>query len=142
MRRHFLIAAAALTSVAGTAAIGAPKTVSPHRRLLGSWKSDAERTMKYWQFRKQPDPEAVTKFAAIFGKMTWRITAKNWDGEYEGKVYRATYEVIASDSRSVIVRHSGSKEFNAELKQYFFDEENYLYVASGFNFEFFRRVEA
>jgi hypothetical protein len=141
MRRHFLLSTA-LVSLAPTLSLGANPDQTAKDRLVGVWRSDADRTVRDWKFQREMDDASRQRFASVFGKMTWRITPSSWISEYNGTTLPLRYKVVDSDSRSVVVRHLVGKNGQAGLSQYFFDEENYLYVASGTNFEFFKRVEA
>ena len=81
------------------------------------------------------------KFEAIFGKLTWRITARRWEAEYEDQKWGSPYSVVAADKKSVVISHLGEPGEQPELKQYFFEGE-YMYVVAGHNIEFFKRIEA
>lgn len=144
MRRAFLLStlsAAGLATV--TPAIAAPRarSLKTDRRLLGTWRSDKEKTTALWKYTKEISNEDRQKFEAIFGKLTWRITSRRWEAEFEDQKWGGPYSVIAADKRSVVVSHPGEPGEHAELKQYFF-EEGYMYVVAGYSLEFFKRVEA
>jgi len=138
MRRSFL-SAIALTglSVTGAAASKTPRKVD--KRLIGTWKSDKERTVARWQYNKPLDNAQREKFESIFGKLVWRITETYYYGIFEDQKFSDTYTVLASDENSVCVSHHNDGK--PELNQYFF-EEGYMYILSGYNVEFFKRVEA
>jgi hypothetical protein len=138
MRRSFLSALA----LAGLSATGPTESKTPRKvdkRLVGTWKSDKERTVARWQYNKQVDSAQRERFESIFGKLLWRITETHYYGTFEDQKFSGTYTVLASDERSVCVSHHNDGK--PELKQYFF-EEGYMYVLSGYNVEFLKRVEA
>ena len=144
MRRALLLStlsAAGLATVAPV--VAAPRTngVKTDRRLHGTWRSDKERTAALWKYTKEIGDRNRQKFEAIFGKLTWRVTPRRWEAEFEDQNWGGPYSVIAADTRSVVVSHPGDPGEQAELKPYFF-EEGYMYVVSGYNVEFFKRVEA
>ncbi len=139
MRRSALKFAALATLGTVSLASVAAKPRKVDKRLLGTWKSDKDRTVKLWRYKQDLSEEQKTKFEAIFGKLTRRFTSTHAYSDYEDQKTEARYWVVAADSRSVVV--SFSEEGKVELQQIFF-EENSMYVFSGYNVEFFRRVEA
>jgi hypothetical protein len=143
MRRALLFSSLAAVGFGSASVQAAPPAAQRRtdRRLVGTWRSDRERTAKLWKYNKEVDAEAREKFESIFGKLTWRITPSKWFGEFEGDKFSGPYNVVASDSRSVVVFHPGDPGLPGELKQYFFEPEH-MYVLSGYNVEFFKRVEA
>ncbi len=144
MRRALLLSTlsaaglGALGSVAASPTTGGRKT---DRRLLGAWRSDKEKTTALWKYTKEISDENRQKFEAIFGKLTWRITARRWEAEYEDQKWGSPYSVVAADKKSVVISHPGEPGEQPELKQYFFEGE-YMYVVAGNNIEFFKRIEA
>lgn len=141
--RRALLSSLVIAGLAPVASVAAPpqKSRRTDRRLVGTWKSDRERTAKLWRYNKEVEEQARLKFEAIFGKLTWRITPTKWYGEFEQDKFSGPYSVLASDHRSVVVFHPGDRDAPGELKQYFFEDE-YMYVVAGYNVEFFKRVEA
>jgi hypothetical protein len=97
--------------------------------------------MALWRFKNEPSAETRARFAAIFGKLTLRIGPTTWESELDGSTTRSTYAVVARDSRSVVVAVTSEDGVERTVSQYFF-EEGYMYVVTGYNIEFFRRVEA
>ena len=126
------IAALALPATAG-------KTRKTDKRLLGTWRSDKERTTKLWKYKNELDEQKKAKFESIFGKLTRRFTPTTAYSEYEGERTSGKYWVVASDARSVVI--ASTEEGQIHLQQIFF-EEDWIYVVAGYNLEFFRRVEA
>jgi hypothetical protein len=105
------------------------------KRLLGTWRSDKERTTQFWRYKSNLDAEQKAKFESIFGKLRRRFTETHSYSEFDGEKTSGRYLVVASDSKSVVLAFP---EEHFDLQQIFF-EENAFYVASGYNFEFFRR---
>jgi Spy/CpxP family protein refolding chaperone len=140
MRREALkLSLLAATVVASGQTIA---TMNPAKdtRLLGTWLSDKERTVGMWRYRKELTDEQRAKFEAIFGKFRKRFTATHVHTEFEGDKTTTRYKVVAADSRSVVVSFPDEKSSN--LQQLFFEDGGWMYVFSGYNVEFFRRVEA
>lgn len=140
MRRNILsVFALAGLSFAGGSALAFEPRRKIDKRLLGTWKSDKERTIERWRYDKPLSNEKREKFESIFGKLVLRITETHYYGIFEEDNFSCPYTVVASDERSVCI----SQDFTGtqELKQYFF-EGNYMYVLVGYNIEFFKQVEA
>lgn len=132
-----LLAASSLTLAAFPSIADKPRTVD--KRLLGTWRSDKERTTKLWRYKTELDAERKTKFESIFGKLTRRFTTTHAYSEFGGEKTSKAYRVVASDARSVVL--ASSEGGCIELEQIFFEDE-WFYVITGYNLEFFRRVEA
>ncbi len=96
--------------------------------------------MQLWRYRKDLTDEQRTKFEAIFGKLKRRFTATHVQTEFEDNKTIGRYRVVAKDSHSVVVSFLDEKE--SSLQQIFFEDGGWSYVFSGYNVEFFRRVEA
>jgi hypothetical protein len=144
MRRALLLsslAAAGLGTFATAQQAPSRQEHRPDPRLLGTWRSDKERTTRLWRYTKEISTENREKFEAIFGKLVWRITEDRWDAEFEDQKWGGPYSVLALDKRSVVVSHPGDPDESAEIKQYFF-EPGYMYVLAGYSLEFFKRTEA
>ena len=140
MRRSALkLAALAVLGLASAAGASAIKPGKVDKRLLGTWRSDEKRTIKLWRYKQDLTDEQKLQFESIFGKLVRRFTATHSYSEFDNDKSEARYAVIASDSRSVVIAASSAGE--PELQQIFF-EEGFIYVFSGYNVEFFRRVEA
>ena len=140
MRREALkFSLVAATAVASSSALAARPTPKDER-LLGTWISDKERTTQMWRYRKDLTDEQRAKFEEMFGKFKRRFTVTHVHTEFESDRTTGRYSVIAKDSRSVVVSFPESK--GTELQQLFFEDGGWMYVFSGYNVEFFRRIEA
>jgi hypothetical protein len=140
MRRNALkLSLLAAACVASGAAIAAKLSLKD-KRLIGTWLSDRERTFQLWRYRKELTDEQRAKFEEMFGKFRRRFTTGHVHTEFEGDKTVARYEVVAKDSQSVVISFPDEKESN--LQQIFFEDGGWMYVFSGYNVEFFRRVEA
>ncbi|MBL0731202.1 hypothetical protein [Piscinibacter sp. HJYY11] len=140
MRRNILsVFALAGLSFAGGSALASKPQRRIDKRLLGTWKSDKERTIERWRYERPLDSVQREKFESIFGKLVLRVTETHYYGTFDEDKFSGQYTVLASDERSVCISHklAGTQE----LKQYFF-EGNHMYVLVGYNIEFFKRVEA
>jgi hypothetical protein len=140
MRRLFLRNAALFglaAANAGSANASTPRKLD--KRLIGTWRSDRELTMKYRRFKQELDVEKREQFAHIFGKMKKRFTATHLYSEFDNERLSGPYRVVAKDAKSVVIALQG--DTGTELQQLVF-ENDYYYVLTGYNLEFFRRVAA
>ena len=95
------------------------------RRLPGTWRSDRRRTFRHWTPHPKASPQAVRKLKALFGKMvvTWGRSKVHTD--LDGYRTSEKYEVVASDSVSVVVRLQDTVSDEERLHQIHFDGEGY-----------------
>mgnify|MGYP006950006047 CR=1 FL=1 len=135
-----------LRSLLGLAALGwASSTLSATQkaktepRLIGTWRSDKERTLALWKYKNEVSPETRSRIENLFGKFTLRFTRTHIHTEFEGETSSVRYSVIASDKNSVVI--AWHEEEGPSLQHIHFESESY-YVVSGYNVEFFTRVRA
>jgi hypothetical protein len=104
-------------------------------RLLGTWRSDLERTVAELSARPDfPDPSKA-KLASLFGKLELRYTRRYCYSRYEEVVSRRRYRVLASDAASVAILAE------AAIHHIHFDGDSYWMTLGASNVrEFFRRV--
>jgi hypothetical protein len=81
----------------------------------------------------------VRALRALFGKLIVRWTRSRCRTEFEGHVESRRYEVVASDSESVVVRCFVAWLKEDRLRQIHFEGEHYWLWAWGIR-EYFRRV--
>lgn len=115
------------------------------RRLLGTWRSDRRTTFRHLRARVGSTPAQVRRFKSLFGRMEVRWTRSrvysrmsSGDADWNWQ----PYEVIASDSSSVVVRTpdvTPGEEWR--LFQIVFDGDLYWVTAWPGLPEAFRRVE-
>lgn len=115
------------------------KIDNAYRKLLGTWRSDQEKTVQNWVFPKRLAAQRLKAFHSIFGKNTWRFTKQFCFAEFEGLKSRARYEILwAGDSSAVVLfRHKDS-----EFCHHLFFEGDYFYLSAGKagNVEYFKRI--
>jgi hypothetical protein len=139
MRRSTFVALAAGGLAAATLC---PRALAagPRRadaRLLGTWRSDKERTVRFWRYTEEPDAARRKDFERLLGKLTRRFTETRAYGEFEGDTWSDEYWVVDSDARSVVVAYRDDSTYT--LQQIFFEKDS-IYLVAGYNLEFFRRV--
>jgi hypothetical protein len=111
------------------------------RRLLGTWQSDRRRTFRHFRPKPGCSPQALAKFKAIFGKLVVRWGRGKYHTELAGLRESAEFEIVASDSRSVVVRYQDAFFEEARLQQIHFAGDWYFIALSGGLCEYFRRVK-
>ena len=82
-----------------------PKFPKVDRRLIGTWKSDAKRTIAGWTWTKKPSTKNLKTFNSIFGRWEMifdrsKVISQLPDGKWE---YSRRYQVLGTDERSVVI---------------------------------------
>ena len=114
--------------------------VEARRRLAGTWRSDAKRTIQGWVFPKPMSKATARKFFSIFGKYTWHFSERSIETHYDEIVHRGRYKVLWADENSAVVLFSGRDGENCH--HLFFDRDWFFLVAgiSG-NVEYFKKID-
>lgn len=127
------------------------------KRLLGTWKSDREKTFEHWKPLPGVTRAQVKKLQNIFGKLTIHYTRKyfySWIDEGDGADVhrdRFEYELLGKDAGSAVIRYADSAP-SSVLAQLFSDENlrqiqfdgpdgYFIMLSPGLN-EYFRRVDS
>jgi hypothetical protein len=129
-----------LASVVVTAPTVVAGASGPRATLVGTWRSDRERTLKHWSFAPGASPEGRAKIESWFGEFTYVFTARLARAEYPGGSWEARYRVRdeSSNALTIDLLHPGRPEV---LTLYF--DEPFFFVRTGRNnFEYFRRIAA
>jgi hypothetical protein len=108
------------------------------QRLIGSWRSDRERTAEFWRYRPDLDPGTREQIADIFGNLTLRFTEDVMSAEEAGHVSATPYRIVGADYHSVVIEYQG--EPVPVVEQLVFEGGYLLRATIGYNLEFFRRV--
>jgi hypothetical protein len=72
-------------------------------RLIGTWKSDAERTAREIAARRDIPASKKRKLRSLFRKLELRYTRTHCHSLYEGNRTINRYIVVAKDSNSVAI---------------------------------------
>jgi hypothetical protein len=113
------------------------------RRLLGTWKSDRRRTFQNFKPRRACAPQVLRRLKAIFGKLFIRYGPKRYYTDLDGIRDSGAYEIVARDSKSVVIRHHDTLSGEDRLQHIHFDGEFYwiaVAIVNGTLREFFRRI--
>lgn len=141
MNRRDALRILGMAAVAGaTLPAAAAEERRTDSRLLGTWRSDKERTIAHWCHLTETSLEKRRKLDGVFGKLTVRFTETNIESELDGVADSVSYSVVTSDASSVVVTYKGPLG-SQELQHIHFEEDSY-YVLVGYNVEFFKRVKA
>src|SRR5436309_1780414 len=106
-------------------------------RLIGTWKSDARRTLAEIRARRDIPARSLKVWRKIFGRLELRYTRTRFHSSLDGYRESGRYKVIGKDSRSVVML-SGSAA-NPSVRQVVF-EGRYYWICLGRFREYFRRV--
>ena len=137
-----------------------PKFPKTDKRLLGTWKSDARRTLKDWRWKKGLSPQRIKKCKTFFGKseaiytktkIISRLRHRNWESTRR-------YAVLGMDKDSVAIMEFGELAVKKSRKRYelspleFAEElaqprithihftDDYYWISYGKNREFYRKI--
>ncbi|HTM07984.1 MAG TPA: hypothetical protein VL754_06310 [Verrucomicrobiae bacterium] len=105
-------------------------------RLLGKWRSDKLKTIKYWALEKRIGAKKRKRFYGIFGKLRFRFTRQKLYSQYEDLKNVTPYSVVAKDQNSVVIMRHEKK--GDSLQQIHFEDDSF-YIVSGHNLEFFKK---
>ena len=115
-----------------------PKTAS--ELLIGTWRSDRERTEAQWVWPKRLAAARRRQWFAMFGHLENRFTRKRCYTTHLGKVTSAPYRIVGEGfhvyPQLVVVYDTGTRE---QAEHIFFDTKDSYYIQGGKCAEFFKR---
>jgi hypothetical protein len=111
------------------------------RWLMGTWQSDRRRSLRNYKSGGKPTPARHRKFRAIFGKLKVRWTRQRYYTEFMGSKKRGKYEIVASDSNSVIVRTLVADGEDGLQQIHFDGPDTYWVGCAGILCEYFQRIK-
>ncbi|MDB5385192.1 MAG: hypothetical protein JWM11_838 [Planctomycetaceae bacterium] len=79
-------------------------------RLIGTWQSDAERTIAGMQRGESEDPQREAKLRNLFGKLRVTYAATTYTSELDESVNTYSYQVLGRDRHSVVISDAANKE--------------------------------
>lgn len=109
------------------------------RRLLGTWISDKRRTFKHYVPPPSMKPKQLRKFKSLFGKLVLRYGHKRVYSELNGVRSSGKYQVLASDSDSVVII-SYSELWEENRIQHIHFEDDCYWIWAWEMQEYFKRV--
>jgi hypothetical protein len=114
-----------------------PKT---DKRLLGTWRSDKDRTLKEWAFKATATRKHRRVIRGVFGKLRITYTRKYIHYVLGDWRQKSAYRIICRDPYSIAILYwdSMGEEWRAEYIR--FDGKNSYWVPVGYNREFFKKV--
>src|SRR5438132_8502125 len=111
------------------------------RRLLGTWKSDARRTMREVRARRDISEARARRLANLFGRLELRFTPTRCSWSLNGDADSRWYKVTARDSSSVtIIMHNSITDHDDITHVHFVGPHFWINVGTGLFREFFRKV--
>jgi hypothetical protein len=112
-------------------------------RLIGTWRSDAQKTIRELATRADMRLAKNKKLATLFGKLELRFTPSHYYFRYEDVKSVCPYKVAAKDEYSVAIV-STSPIAGRQITHINFEGSSYYWVplgSSGLR-EFFKRVKS
>lgn len=73
-------------------------------RLIGTWISDADRTIAEMLDESPEDEQRVAKLRNIFGKLRMTYTPTTYTTDFDGTVETRRYRVLGSDEHSAVIQ--------------------------------------
>jgi hypothetical protein len=109
-------------------------------RLIGTWRSDARRTIKEIAARRDIPASKRRALARLFGKLELRYTRTHCHTKYESHSSINRYTVLAKDISSVALLTT-TPLAGMQIHHIHFEGDYYwIFLGSGKVREFFRRV--
>jgi len=106
-------------------------------RLLGIWKSDAQKTAREIAARGDIPDSRKRKLRRFFGKLELRYTRTRCYAKHGGEITISRYTVVAKDSSSAAIVNSNSISKGQIFHIHF--EDDLYWISLGRIREFFRR---
>jgi hypothetical protein len=86
-------------------------------RLIGTWLSDADRTIAGMQPEQPKDSKREAKLREIFGKMRVTYTAATYTTELNGEFVTYKYQLLGRDEHSVVISETENKPSPLEFME-------------------------
>ncbi|WP_431256800.1 hypothetical protein ACQ86G_19120 [Roseateles chitinivorans] len=116
-----------------------PKRFQPSTWLIGTWRSDKEKTVRRWN-RGAPSPSDSGRREFIedgLGKTINRYTGKRWHHTYEDSGFCLPYRVIWQNGLSLFIVYTKGRSESGELIH--FVSKSTFYLLRGGYAEFFTK---
>lgn len=114
-------------------------------RLIGTWQSDADRTITAMRARRPVDEKQEAALRKIFGKLRITYNKTTYTTALDGVTESNRYEVLGRDRLSVVIRDVEATPSPLEVTEFAviqFDgpDSYWLYSKMGGIAEYFKRV--
>jgi hypothetical protein len=110
-------------------------------RLIGTWRSDAPRTLKELAARRDFAPDQRRGLSRLFGKLELRFTKTRCFSTLDGHTESAPYTVVAKDSSSVATVSPDLLTGTPGISHIHFEGSRFwIHVGTGALREFFKRL--
>ena len=120
--------------------------VRPTSALIGTWQSDADRTLAAARQLRPVDEKQEALLRKLFGKLRVTYTGTAYTTELDGVTESGRYEVLGRDRLSVVIREVEPKPSPLEVTAFtliHFDgpDSHWLYTKIGGIREYFKRIK-
>ena len=109
------------------------------RRLMGTWKSDARRTLREIRTRGDISDDRKRRFKGVFGKLELRYTRTRIHSSFGTDLQTVPYRVLGKDADSVCIEFRSAEDGETHLQHLHFVGDHY-WVGMGSFREWFRKV--
>lgn len=99
-----LVAGCSLAALAAGLAFSIRLTRVIDERLIGTWQSDADRTIAGIREQRPVDDKQEAGMRKLYGKMRVTYTPSTYTTELDGTTETCKYEVLGKDKHSVSIR--------------------------------------
>jgi len=108
-------------------------------RLLGTWRSDKQRTLKEWAFKPNAARKHRKTIRGVFGKLRITYTRKRMHWVLGKWKHTSEYRIVGRDAYSLAIMYW---DMGQEWRVCYihFDSKNSYWVPIGWNRESFKRV--
>lgn len=116
-----------------------PKRFQPSTLLIGTWRSDKEKTIRRWKGgAPSPSDSGRREFVeSELGKIVNRYTGKRWHHTYEGSGFCLPYRVVWQNGLSLFIVCTNGRSESGELI-HFVSKSTFYFLRGGYA-EFFTK---
>ena len=117
-----------------------PRPPKTDQRLLGTWRSDKQRTLKEWAFKPRTARKYRRTIRDLFGKLRITYTRKQIRWVLGDWQQTQKYQIVGRDACSLAIVYWDPLEQDWRIQYIRFDGRDSYWVPIGWNREFFKRV--
>ena len=119
------------------------KDIYMDERLIGSWKSDKDKTIEWLKENRRFSDEKLKRFGSILGKLNLTITETKIISEYNGSIEEQPLNIIAIGGDTIAVVYKNPLTKCSEIRILRIEDENThsIYLDMFDIREFFTRIK-
>jgi hypothetical protein len=116
------------------------EVIKTDKRLIGTWLSDRQRTLKELRYRPGLSRKSRRWLRASYGYLRLTYTRREIRTVLKEFRSRDPYEVLASNSGSVAIRWLCKLTNEWDIRHIHFDGPDHYWVCYGYHREWFKRI--